>query len=102
MKSWVDGAKGEEVQKIINDNFQILDDKISEYTTYTNNFFVSSWSDGKILIPYSGHKKTNPCVHVFIKDDEGYLDVVGGYRIYENGDVCLLSDIGYEGRVVIK
>ena len=121
MDTWVNGAYGSEVKRVIDNNFDILDkrtekmnermteidDYMSNISTLHRNFVASNWSFNESLkayiisIPYADYKKTNPFVEVYIKDDDGYSIVYGGCKIVENG-VDLCSDIPYEGRVVIR
>ena len=114
MNSWVNGAKGSEVKRVIDNNFDILDER----TIKLNNdilglnpvnieFVVSDWvfaNDSKIyaiFIPYADCNKKNPCVDVYIKKEDVYFPVYGGHTLEKDG-IKLQSDIPYEGRVVIR
>ena len=128
MDSWANGAKGFEVKNIIDNNFATLDtrtikidnriseidnriseiDKHMEKTDFFDkNFVVSDWVLNESLklyvisIPYTDYNKTNPCVEVYIKDEDGYSLVYGGYKIVKDG-LELQSDIAYDGKVVIR
>ena len=102
MTQWEDGASGEEVKKIIDENFDILDIRTKEISLgYVKEFTKDTWSAGTIFIPYTDYLKINPCVEVYIKTNRGYCNVFDGYSIKENG-VEIQSDIIYEGKVVIR
>ena len=122
MESWINGAKGSEVKRAIDNNFDILDKrtiKINDDISKIMNSDISkssplgielpesNWGFDEglktyiISIPYADYKKENPCIEVYIKNEDGYLPVYGGYRIVEHG-IDLQSDIPYEGKVVIR
>ena len=114
MDSWINGAKGSDVKRIIDNNFDILEkrtlkinDGISKLEPISINFIVSEWvfvsslKTYTISIPYSDYNRANPCVEVYIKNEDGYSIVYGGYKIKEDS-IVLQSDIPYEGRVVIR
>ena len=114
MDSWKNGAQGSEVRNIIDNNFDILDkrtnnikDRLSNLEPTGITFASSTWvyvENSKtytIFIPYSDYKKANPCVEVYIKNEDGYSPVRGGHKIKNNG-VELQSDLAYEGKVVIR
>lgn len=114
MDSWSNGAKGSEVKRIIDNNFDVLDKKIAKINenmskagATSKNFVKSEWlfAEGlntySIFVPYSDYNKENPCVDIYIKDNSGYSLVYCGYMIEESG-IRLLSDMPYEGRVVIR
>ena len=114
MDSWVNGAQGSDVKRIIDNNFDILDkrtlkinDDMSKLDSSSINFVASDWSfvDGlktyTISIPYANYNKKNPCVEVYVKSGYDYSVVYGGYMLVENG-IALQSDIPYEGKVVIR
>lgn len=122
MESWVNGEKGSEVKRIIDSNFDILDKRTKkmnddilklEDSNASNSpslkieFIVSNWVFVEnlktyiISIPYENYKNENPCVEVYIKNEDGYSSVYGGYIIKESA-IDLQSDMPYEGRVVIR
>ena len=114
MDSWVNGAKGSEVKRVIDGNFDILDkrtkkinDDISKLSPSSVNFATSDWVFVEniktyiISIPYADYNRDNPCVEVYIKDEDDYSLVYGGYKIKKNG-IELQSDLVYEGKVVIR
>ena len=116
MNSWINGAKGSEVKRVIDNNFDILDKrtiKLNEDMSKLNssvicvNFVASGWGfvEGlktyTISIPYNDYNKANPGVEVYIKNEGDYSAVHGGYIIKESG-IELQSDIPYEGKVVIR
>jgi len=102
LKTWVNGTKGSVVKKIIDENFSILEKGLSQTNgVYVKNFTASDWSSGTIFIKQSEYNKTTPIIELYIKNDNSYSMVLGGYRITNSG-VELLSDINYEGRVVIR
>ena len=122
MDSWANGAKGSEVKRVIDSNFDILDKRtakmnddisklinsdVSKSTPLSIEFIKSEWSfvDGSktyiISIPYDDYNRDNPCVEVYIKESSGYSPVWAGYTIGESG-IDLQSDMPYEGKVVIR
>lgn len=64
-------------------------------------FAKSDWGSGDIFIPYSDYKKANPCVDLYLKHEDEYCLVYGGYKIVSDG-IKLQSDIAYDGKVVIR
>lgn len=99
---WQNGDKGSKVKKIIETNFENINAQMSEISRIsTYNFTLNSWNDGRIFIAQSLYSKETPCVDVYIKDENGYSLVYGGYKILNNG-IELQSDIPYEGKVVIR
>ena len=122
MDSWRNGAQSSEVKSIIDKNFDILDKRTikingdisklidnggSELNSLNIEFVASNWifADNSktyvISIPYSDYNRENPCVEVYIKNEDDYSPVYGGYKIGKYG-IDLQSDMPYEGRVVIK
>lgn len=114
MESWANGAQGSNVKRVIDNNFDILDKRttkinndILNLSPLGINFVVSDWAfvDNLktyiISIPYADYNRENPCVEVYIKNEDGYSLVYGGYIIGEHG-INLQSDIPYEGKVVIR
>ena len=59
------------------------------------------WNSGVITINYSEYKKANPCVEVYMRTDNGYSPVYGGYAFTDDG-IELQSDMPYNGKVVIR
>ena len=128
MDSWVNGEKGSKVKSVIDNNFDVLDKRTSNMNNniqkindniqeinkhmlnldpYDRTFVASDWvfdEDLKryiIFIPSTAYNKSIPHVEVYLKNEDGYSIVYGGYKIYNNG-VNLLADIAYEGRVLIR
>lgn len=105
MQSWANGAKGEEVKRIIDENFDFLEKSINQFAkVYVKDFTQADWGSGagSIYIPFSEYNKETPFVELFIKNAKNqYSTVYGGYTVDKNG-VLLQSDIPYEGRVVIR
>ena len=114
MNSWINGEKGSEVRRIIDNNFDILDKRtikinkdISKMIPLGIDFVVSDWvfTEGSqtytISIPYEVYSRVNPCVEVYIKNKDGYSFVYAGHMLREYG-IDLQSDMPYEGRVVIR
>ena len=102
MEKWNNGDRGETVKKIIDNNFEILDARVAKLAdTRVIPFSTSDWNNGVIFIEYSRYNKQNPCVDLYIKNDSGYLYVYGGYEINNDG-IRLLSDMAYNGKVVIR
>jgi hypothetical protein len=112
--SWVNGAKGSEVKRVIDKNFDILNKRtqglsndISNLKPLSINFVVSDWSFDEsakthiISIPHADYNRENPCIEVYIKNNGDYSVVCGGYTVGEYG-IKLRSDMPYEGRVVIR
>lgn len=102
MNTWKNGARGSEVQKIIDQNFTDLENAIKAINTpYIKDFKAPEWNLGVISIPISKYNKPSPIVELYIKQGNDYSAVLGGYKVTNYG-VELLSDINYEGRVVIR
>ena len=102
MNTWDNGAKGSDVKKIIDGNFDILDERLKQATSVCiKEFTTSDWASGVITIKYSEYNKLNPCVELYIKDNGRYSVVFGGYTINDYG-IELQSDMAYEGKVVIR
>lgn len=150
LKTWINGASGGFVKKVIEDNFKVLGKYLpnnmlalstnarnmltsehlsdgliifdttlekwmrykngqwSEYSFnitgdyYTLDINSSDWLGGKITIPSSEHKITEPTVEMFILYNNAYEPVIGGINIDTEGNITLSSDINFNGRVVIK
>lgn len=103
MKTWDNGAKGKVIRETIDENFRILDTRITQlYQRYVKNFTSSDWKDYTITITEAEHKKINPIVNVFIKNGDSYSEVFGGYSIGTDNSIIIHSDITFDGRVVIE
>ena len=68
---------------------------------YVKDFIVSEWESGAISISQSEYNKETPHIEVYIKNEDGYAVVYGGYEI-KNYGIELQTDMPYEGRVVIR
>lgn len=102
METWINGASGGTVQKIIDKNFSDLETAINRLSdVYVKNFTTEEWTEGAILISRSYYNKTTPVVELYMKRPTGYEAVLGGYEITSNG-VKLHSDMAYDGKVVIR
>lgn len=116
MNSWTNGAKGSDVRRIIDNNFDTLDKRTIELdkrmteldrttsdrtAVYVKDFVVSEWVSGIITIKQSEYNKTNPCIELYVKNGDNYSIVYGGYEVNKYG-IELQSDMPYEGRVVIR
>lgn len=102
LKFWQNGDRGATVKKVIETNFENINEQVSQLSNkYVLYFTTSQWKDGIITIAYSEYNKLNPCVDLYIKNGTGYSFVHGGYEIKDNG-IELQSDIAYEGKVVIR
>ena len=102
METWSNGDRGKVVKEVIDNNFKILNSRVSQLEDKRVLYFpTSKWKNGTIFIEYSAYNKSNPCVDVYIKNSTGYSFVYGGYEIRDNG-IELQSDIPYECKVVIR
>lgn len=128
MDSWVNGEKGSKVKSVIDKNFDVLDKRTSNMNNniqkinnniqeinkhmsnldpYNRSFISSEWvfNEGLnlyiISIPFAYYNKPFPHVEVYLKNEDGYSLVYGGYKICDDG-INLLADIAYEGRVLIR
>ena len=102
METWNNGDSGLVVKRIIENNFKILDDRITQSTgRYELNFDIQDWNSGEIFIPYTMYKKTNPCVDLYIKNNTSYSIVYNGF-IIEDAGITLQSDLAYKGKVVVR
>lgn len=102
IERWRFGDNGETVKNIIDANFANLNEQVNQLTNrWEYHFKPSDWVNGTIHISYSQYQKTNPCVDLYIKSNNGYAFVYGGYEIKSDG-IELQSDMPYEGKVVIR
>ena len=101
LKKWRNGDNGAHVQEVINYNFELLARHI-DHRIFTKIFTVLDWEDGKITISYREHKIDNPNPHVSMEFQQDYVDVYGSVYIDKSGNVSILSDIPFDGRIVIK
>lgn len=99
---WRYGDNGETVKNIIDSNFANLNAQVNQLTNRWEYYFdISDWNSGKIYLPYSQYGVINPCVDLYIENNEGYSFVYGGYEIKPDG-IELQSDLAYKGKVVIR
>lgn len=99
---WRYGDNGKTVKEIIDSNFANLNRQLNQITDrWEHKFKASDWVNGIINLNYSQYKKASPCVDLYIKSDNGYLFVYGGYKIKEDS-IELQSDMPYEGKVVVR
>lgn len=99
---WQNGDSGKTVQKAIETSFKNINEQLNQVSNVcVFDFKKSDWNSGKIIIAYSSYLRQNPCIDLYIKNNNGYSFVYGGYEITEDG-IELQSDLAYEGRVVIR
>ena len=99
---WQNGDTGKKVKEAIEASFNNINNQLNLLSRIAVfDFKVSDWNGGRIFIDYSIYSKQNPCVDVYIKNVNRYSPVYGGYEILSNS-IELLSDMPYEGRVVIR
>ena len=98
---WQNGDTGKKVKEAIEASFNNINNQLNLLSITAFDFKISDWKDGKITIDYSVYSKQNPCVDLYIKSSNKYSLVYGGYEILSNS-IELLSDMPYEGRVVIR
>lgn len=99
---WQYGDNGKTVKNIIDANFANLNEQVNRLSVrWEYHFKPSDWGNGVISLAYSQYKKINPCVDLYIKTENGYSLVYGGYEIKANS-IELQSDLAYEGKVVIR
>lgn len=99
IKTWRNGAKGEEVKAIIDYNFKVVSKALNKYI---QDIEAKDWSGGNIVIPYSKHDVENPSVQLFIKNNNSFAPVLGGIEVDSAYNVTLFTDLPFDGRVVIK
>lgn len=99
LKTWRNGAKGEEVKNIIDYNFDTLSRALKKYT---QSISVGDWTDDNISIPFSKHGIENPTVQLFVKSENSFDVVFGGAKIDSENNVTLSTDLPFDGKVVIK
>lgn len=99
LKTWRNGAKGEEVKAVIDYNFNVV---LKALNKYTQNIDVDDWIDSSIAIPYSKHGVENPTVQLFVEDNGSFESVLGGVKIDSGYNVTLSTDLPFDGKVVIK
>jgi hypothetical protein len=149
MKTWRNGARGNEVKVIIDNNFKTtskhLRDEILALTTterellssdylknnkivydtdfkkwmiYNNGkwsayrmdsaglfqiaFKSDSWTNNKIIIPFSEHGIESPLVQLFYHDDGNYISVDGGISVDTAHNIYIKTDVAFDGKVVIR
>ena len=69
---------------------------------YVKYILESDWIGGNIYIPFSEHQKSNPIVAVFILENDVYSSVLVGIEIDSQNNITLLTDLKFDGKVVIK
>lgn len=99
IKTWKNGAKGEEVKNIIDYNFNTLSKSIKKYT---QNIGANDWIDNVISIPFSKHGIENPTVQLLIENSGSFSSVIGGVKMDSEYNVILSTDLPFDGRVVIR
>lgn len=102
IEQWQYGDSGEVVKNVIDSNFVNINEQLNQFIArWEFHFKPSDWADGTINIAYSKYKKVNPCVDLYIKDNDGFSVVYGGCKVYSDY-IELQSDIPYEGKVVVR
>lgn len=107
MNKWKNGDTGKTVKETIENNFDKLEQDVADINyAYVKEFggtsSALSWDDdGVITIEKELHTRDYPLVELYIKTENAYETVYGGYKI-EGTTVKLMSDIPYEGKVVIR
>ena len=99
IKTWRNGAKGEEVKAIIDYNFKAISEALNKYT---RDIYTSDWTDNNITILYENHRVENPNVQLFIKDSGSFAPVSGGVKIDSEHNIILSTDLPFDGRIVVK
>ena len=99
IKTWRNGAKGEDVKAVIDYNFNVLSKALKKYTQDIN---VDDWIDNSISISFSKHGVENPIVQLFVEDDGSFAPVFDGVKIDSEYNVTLSTDLPFVGKVVIK
>ena len=99
IKTWRNGAKGEEVKAIIDYNFNVVSKALKKHT---KDISVSDWINNNIFIPFSEHGIENPTVQLFVKSDDSFDIVFGGVKVDSEYNVTLSTDLPFDGRVVVK
>lgn len=70
---------------------------------YVEQLSSSTWSsNNEYYIPFTTHQKENPCVQLFILDNETYHPVLGGVEIDNEFNILLSTDLPFNGKVVVK
>ena len=99
IKTWRNGALGEEVKAVIDYNFNVLSKALKKYT---QEISVDSWTDNSIFIPFDKHGIKSPTVQLLIKNEDSFDIVLGGVKIDSEYNVALSTDLPFDGRVEIK
>ena len=71
-------------------------------TIYNKTFSKTDWTDNEISIGFSTHFIAHPLVQLFIKNGGVYTPVLGGVEVDAGSNVRLLTDLPFDGKVVIK
>ena len=101
LKKWNNGDSGKVVKETIEYNFNLLSKRLDE-RCFTKSFVTTDWKNGIITVSYYEHRISPPSAHVLMLNNGRYVDVYGGYYIDAENNVCLQSDIPFDGKVVIK
>ena len=99
IKTWRNGAKGEEVKSVIDYNFNVISKALKKYT---QDIDINDWIDNNISIPFSKHSIENPTVQLLIEDGISFSPILGGVKIDSGHNITLSTDLPFNGRVVIK
>ena len=69
---------------------------------YTQNISVNDWAGNTINILFEQHGVENPVVQLLIESGGSFIPVLGGVEVDSTNNVTLLTDLPFDGRVVIK
>lgn len=85
-----------------------VDDLVNSKATYNKTFISTDWvlngQDYELVIPQSEHKLALPYVLTLEALIDGEYRVVNmfGSKLLPNGSLVIISDLQYDGRVVLK
>lgn len=93
LKSWL----------IYNGKTKTWDDYTPPYVGYSKAISFSDWGvTQSVVVPFSEHLTPNPAVYLYILCNGEYELVHGGYSVDSNFNIILLTDLAFEGKVVVK
>ena len=69
---------------------------------YTRDISIDDWVGNTINILFNQHGVENPVVQLLIKSGDSFTPVLGGVEVDSTNNVTLLTDLPFNGRVVIK
>ena len=70
--------------------------------SYTQNISVNDWAGNSINILFDQHGVENPVVQLLMESGGSFIPVIGGVEVDSAHNITLLTDLPFDGKVVIK